>query len=74
MVQRNLDREHKKEHAPAVDRRNADAPIVVAVVGPKGCGKTTLVKSLVKKYTKQNLIDTKGPITVRIYICRICVK
>ena len=32
MVQRNLDRGHKKEHAAAADRRNADSPIIVAVV------------------------------------------
>jgi len=64
MIQRNLDRAHKKEHTDAPDRRTPDAPIVVAVVGPRGVGKTTLIKSLVKKYTKQNLVDTTGPITV----------
>ena len=32
MVQRNLDRAHKKEHANAPDRRTPDSPIVVAVV------------------------------------------
>ena len=32
MVQRNLDRGHKKEHAAAPDRRNAASPIIVAVV------------------------------------------
>jgi ribosome biogenesis protein BMS1 len=29
-----------------------------------GVGKTTLIRSLVKMYTKQNLVDAKGPITV----------
>jgi ribosome biogenesis protein BMS1 len=34
------------------------------VVGPSGVGKTTLVKSLVRRYTKQTLNDVRGPITV----------
>lgn len=33
-------------------------------MGPKGVGKSTLVRSLAKMYTKQNITDTKGPITV----------
>ena len=38
--------------------------MVVAVVGPPGVGKTTLVKSLVRRYTKQTLSQAQGPITV----------
>lgn len=68
-VQRNLDREHKKEHVPLVDRQVKDPlaapPIVVVVAGPPGVGKSTLIKSLVKRYTKRSLKgDPKGPITV----------
>lgn len=29
-----------------------------------GVGKTTLIRSLVKIFTKQNLVDAKGPITI----------
>lgn len=30
-------------------------PALVVVMGPKGCGKSTLIRSLVKYYTGQNL-------------------
>lgn len=38
---------------------------MVVVQGPKNSGKTTLIKSLVKHYTRQKLTDVHGPITVR---------
>ena len=34
------------------------------MVGPPGVGKTTLIKSLIKRYTKQNLSPPIGPVTV----------
>lgn len=37
---------------------------MVAIVGPSGVGKTTLVKSLVRRYTKQTLNQVQGPITI----------
>jgi len=65
-IQRNLDRLHKKEVIPQVDRTEAVAPppVLVAVMGPPGCGKSTLVRSLVKAYTGQTVMDVAGPITV----------
>ncbi|CAJ0768856.1 484_t:CDS:10, partial [Entrophospora sp. SA101] len=55
----------KKLHVPLVDRTPIEPPpIVVAIVGPPQTGKTTLIKSLVKRYTKHNLTEVKGPITV----------
>jgi ribosome biogenesis protein BMS1 len=39
-------------------------PIVVGIVGPPGVGKSTLLKSLVKRFTKHNLNQPQGPITV----------
>ncbi|ANB15681.1 GTPase BMS1 [Sugiyamaella lignohabitans] len=39
-------------------------PVIVAVVGPPGTGKTTLIKSLVRRFTKHTLSEIKGPITV----------
>lgn len=49
-----------------MDRTPQDEPppVIVAIVGPPGVGKTTLLKSLVRRYTKQTLTDAKGPITV----------
>ncbi|KAG0242630.1 hypothetical protein B0O80DRAFT_422918 [Mortierella sp. GBAus27b] len=62
---RNLDRDQTRLHVPLVDRTPMEAPpVVVAVVGPPGTGKTTLIKSLVKRYTKHSLSEIKGPITV----------
>lgn len=39
-------------------------PSVVVVMGPTGVGKSTLIRSLVKLYTNQNLSAVTGPITV----------
>eukprot|EP01035_Chromulina_nebulosa_P018303 gene18303-23988_t len=65
--QRNLDRMQKKELVPLINRTESEdnaPPTVIVVMGPKGVGKSTLIRSLVKMYTKQNIIDCKGPITV----------
>ncbi len=64
-MQRNLDKAQQKEVVPLLSREEAEAPpAMVVVMGPKGVGKSTLIRSLVKIYTGQNLTDTKGPITV----------
>ncbi|KAI8066686.1 hypothetical protein BC940DRAFT_333994 [Gongronella butleri] len=64
-VRRNVDLGEKKLHVPLVDRTPLESPpVVVAVVGPPGSGKSTLIRSLVKRYTKHNLNEIKGPITV----------
>lgn len=39
-------------------------PVIVAVMGPPGVGKTTLIRSLVRRYTKHTLSEIKGPVTV----------
>ncbi|EAW14372.1 GTPase BMS1 [Aspergillus clavatus NRRL 1] len=62
---RSHDINEKRLHVPLVDRLPEEAPpLVVAVVGPPGVGKTTLVKSLIRRYTKQTLSTPKGPLTV----------
>ncbi|KAL4209864.1 DUF663-domain-containing protein [Rhizopus microsporus] len=64
-ARRNFDLGEKKLHVPLVDRTPIEAPpVVIAVVGPPGTGKSTLIRSLVKRYTKHNLNEIKGPITV----------
>lgn len=61
-----MERDQTRLHVPLVNRTPDDAPppVIVAVVGPPGVGKSTLVKSLVKRYTKQSLSEIKGPVTV----------
>ncbi|KAL1748374.1 hypothetical protein HDZ31DRAFT_60358 [Schizophyllum fasciatum] len=63
---RNVERDQTRLHVPLVNRTPEDEPppVVVAIVGPPGVGKTTLLKSLVRRYTKQTLSEPKGPITV----------
>lgn len=48
-----------------VDRTPEEAPpVMVAIVGPKGVGKSTLIKSMVKRFTKHTVNELNGPITV----------
>jgi len=62
---RSHDVREKRLHVPLVDRLPEEAPpLVVGVVGPPGVGKTTLIKSLVKRYAKQTISHPTGPITV----------
>ncbi|TPX32766.1 hypothetical protein SeMB42_g07576 [Synchytrium endobioticum] len=64
-AERNAQLEQKRLHVPLIDRTPAEPPpVVVAVVGPAGSGKTTLIQSLVKRYTNHSLNDIKGPVTV----------
>jgi ribosome biogenesis protein BMS1 len=39
-------------------------PVIVAIVGPPGVGKSTLIKSLIRRYTKQTFNDIRGPVTI----------
>lgn len=66
MARRSHDVNEKKLHVPMVDRMPEDdpPPVIVAVVGPPGTGKTTLIKSLIRRLTKTTLTEVKGPITV----------
>ena len=64
-VRRNLDRDSKRQHVPTVDRTPLEPPpTCVALVGPPKVGKTLLLQCLLKNYTRQNLSNLRGPITV----------
>ncbi|XP_042478256.1 ribosome biogenesis protein BMS1 homolog isoform X3 [Macadamia integrifolia] len=62
---RATEKEQRKLHMPMVDRSTGEpAPFVVVVHGPPKVGKSLVIKSLVKHYTKQNLPEVQGPITI----------
>ncbi|KAF7805324.1 ribosome biogenesis protein BMS1-like protein isoform X1 [Senna tora] len=62
---RAVEKEQRRLHVPIIDRSYGEpAPYVVVVQGPPKVGKSLLIKSLVKHYTKHNLPDVRGPITI----------
>ena len=62
---RKQDVETKRHHEPVVDRTPLEPPpYIIAVVGPPKVGKTTLINSLLKNFTRQQLSDVKGPVTI----------
>lgn len=62
---RTQDLKTKKHHIPVVDRTPLEPPpVVVVVVGPPKVGKSTLTKCLIKNFTRQNLVEIRGPVTI----------
>ncbi|XP_019451232.1 PREDICTED: ribosome biogenesis protein BMS1 homolog isoform X3 [Lupinus angustifolius] len=62
---RAVEKEQRRLHVPIIDRSYGEpAPFVVVVQGPPQVGKSLLIKSLIKHYTKQNLPEVRGPITI----------
>lgn len=62
---RAVEKEQRKLHIPSMDRNIGDPPpFVVVVHGPPQVGKSLLIKCLVKHYTRHNLPDVRGPITI----------
>ena len=62
---RKLDISAKRQRVPEVDRSPLEPPpVCVAVVGPPKVGKTTLIRDLVKNFTRQSLTEIRGPVTV----------
>ena len=66
-LQRKAEKIHKKLHPLMTDKSSSapePPPLIVAVAGPPKVGKSTLIGSLVKHYTRRNVSDVKGPITL----------
>lgn len=62
---RTQDLKTKKHHIPVVDRTPLEPPpVVVVVVGPPKVGKSTLIRCLIKNFTKQKLSEIRGPVTI----------
>ncbi|XP_020087257.1 ribosome biogenesis protein bms1-like isoform X1 [Ananas comosus] len=62
---RSAEIEQRRLHVPINDRSTGEpAPLVVIVHGPLQVGKSLLIKCLIKHYTKHNLSEVRGPITV----------
>ncbi|CAA7026396.1 unnamed protein product [Microthlaspi erraticum] len=62
---RSAEKEQKRIHLPNMDRTYGEPPpFVVVVQGPPGVGKSLVIKSLVKHYTRQNVPEVRGPITI----------
>ncbi|KAL3019703.1 hypothetical protein AAZX31_05G101100 [Glycine max] len=62
---RAVEKEQRRLHAPIIDRSyGGPAPYVFVVQGPPQVGKSLLIKSLVKHYTKHNFPDVRGLITI----------
>eukprot|EP00916_Digyalum_oweni_P019478 GHVL01032398.1.p1 GENE.GHVL01032398.1~~GHVL01032398.1.p1 ORF type:complete len:170 (+),score=31.79 GHVL01032398.1:41-550(+) len=64
-VQRTLDKTAKKEHIAPIDKTPpVPPPFIVVVQGPPQTGKSTIIRSLAKLYSKHNLSEVRGSITL----------
>ncbi|KJP89190.1 hypothetical protein AK88_01068 [Plasmodium fragile] len=63
--QHQFELEEKKLRAPQNFKEcSKSSPLIVAIQGPKGVGKTTLLKSLIKHYVGVSMNEVKGPVSI----------
>lgn len=64
-VFRAQDLKTRKHHIPGVDRSPSEPPpVLIVVVGPPKVGKSTLIRCLIKNFTRQKLGEICGPVTI----------
>jgi len=64
-TRRTLDINSKRSRLPKVDRTPLEPPpVCIAVVGPPKVGKSTLIRGLIKNYSRQKVTSVQGPVTV----------
>lgn len=62
---RKQDLKTKKHHIPIIDTTpDEPPPIVIAIVGPSKVGKSTLINNLIRNFTRTNVTNISGPITI----------
>ncbi|KAK9800776.1 hypothetical protein WJX73_000661 [Symbiochloris irregularis] len=62
---RSAEKDQRRMHVPQNDALpDEPPPMVVLVQGPPGVGKTLLIKALVQHYTRQNVANPLGPVTL----------
>jgi ribosome biogenesis protein BMS1 len=65
---RSLEKKSSHIHMPVDDKQQLglieDPPMLVVVVGPPQCGKSTLIRSMTKFYASRNIQRLRGPVTV----------
>lgn len=74
-IRRNAERDQQRLHVPLVNRTHEDEapPVIVAIVGPEGVGKSTLMRSLIRRFTKHTLTEIRGPVTLVSGECAVAV-
>ncbi|CDS41864.1 ribosome biolocus tagsis protein BMS1 [Echinococcus multilocularis] len=66
-VRKTLDKETKKYRLPTISSAcsiDCSPPLIVGIVGPPRCGKSTLLRGLIRHFGRQLVPNITGPITV----------
>ncbi|KDD75621.1 hypothetical protein H632_c588p1, partial [Helicosporidium sp. ATCC 50920] len=62
---RSAEKEQRRMHAPMAERLTSEPPpVVVLVHGPPGVGKSSIIRGLAKHWTRQDVRQVRGPVTL----------